>query len=210
MQIHDARFICSAATPKQYPPADLPEVAFAGRSNVGKSSLINKLLNRRKLVRTSKTPGCTQLLNFFDVNGRWRFVDFPGYGYAKAPGDVRRRWRPMVEAYVTSRRTLRGLVLLLDVRRLPSPEDLAFWSWLREQRVPVVAVVTKVDKLSRNDRARQVRTIAAHLACAPESLIRFSAASGEGRDELWAALERLLGEREAEDLRRLREEEGSR
>jgi GTP-binding protein len=195
MQIHDARFICSATTPEQYPPADLPEVAFAGRSNVGKSSLINKLLNRKKLVRTSKTPGCTQLLNFFEVNGRWRFVDFPGYGYAKVPGDVRRRWRPMVETYLTGRRTLRGLVLLLDARRLPSPEDLAFWFWLRERGVTVVAVVTKWDKLSRNDRARQVRTIAAHLACAPESLVRFSAASGEGREELWNALEGLLGER---------------
>jgi GTP-binding protein len=203
MQIHDATFTCSAATPEQYPPAGLPEVAFAGRSNVGKSSLINKLLNRRKLVRTSKTPGCTQLLNFFEVNGRWRFVDLPGYGYAKAPADVRRRWRPMVEAYLAGRRTLRGLVLLLDVRRLPSPEDLTFWSWLRERAVPVVAVVTKVDKLSRNDRARQLGTIAAHLACAPESLIRFSAASGEGRDELWAALERLLVERETEDPGRL-------
>jgi GTP-binding protein len=198
MHIHHANFICSAATPEQYPPAGPPEVAFAGRSNVGKSSLINKLLNRRKLVRTSKTPGCTQLLNFFEINGRWRFVDFPGYGYAKAPGDVRRRWRPMVEAYLAGRRTLRGLVLLLDVRRLPSAEDLTFWSWLRERAVPVVAVVTKVDKLSRKDRTPQVRTIAAHLACPPESLIRFSAASGEGRDELWAALERLLVERKAE------------
>jgi GTP-binding protein len=196
MQIHHARFICSAATPEQYPPAGLPEVAFAGRSNVGKSSLINKLLNRKKLVRTSKTPGCTQLLNFFEVNGRWRFVDFPGYGYAKVPGDVRRRWRPMVETYLTARRTLRGLVLLLDVRRLPSPEDLAFWLWLRERGVSVVAVVTKVDKLSRNDRARQVRAIAAHLACASESLVRFSAASGEGREELWNALKGLLGERD--------------
>jgi GTP-binding protein len=198
MHIHHANFICSAATPEQYPPAGPPEVAFAGRSNVGTSSLINKLLNRRKLVRTSKTPGCTQLLNFFEINGRWRFVDFPGYGYAKAPGDVRRRWRPMVEAYLAGRRTLRGLVLLLDVRRLPSAEDLTFWSWLRERAVPVVAVVTKVDKLSRKDRTPQVRTIAAHLACPPESLIRFSAASGEGRDELWAALERLLVERKAE------------
>ena len=194
MQIHDARFICSSMTPEQYPPADLPEIAFAGRSNVGKSSLINRLLNRKNLVRTSKTPGCTQLLNFFEVNRRCRFVDFPGYGYAKVPGDVKRRWRPMVEAYLTGRRTMRGLVLLLDARRLPSPEDLAFWSWLRERAVPVVAVVTKVDKLSRNDRARQVGTIAAHLACAPESLVPFSAASGEGRDELWAVLKGLLGE----------------
>ena len=196
MQIHDARFICSAATPEQYPQAGLPEVAFAGRSNVGKSSLINKLLNRKKLVRTSKTPGCTQLLNFFEVNGRWRFVDFPGYGYAKVPAEERRRWRPMVERYLNGRRTLRGLVLILDVRRLPSPEDLSLWSWLQERGLAVIAVVTKVDKLSRNERAKQISAIAGRLGWGPESLLRFSATSGEGREELWSALEALLGGQE--------------
>jgi GTP-binding protein len=196
MQIREARFLCSATTPEHYPPADLLEVAFAGRSNVGKSSLINTLLKRKKLVRTSKTPGCTQLLNFFEVNGRWRFVDFPGYGYAKAPAEVRRRWRPMVERYLTGRSTLRGLVLILDVRRLPSPEDLSFWSWLKERGLPVIAVVTKVDKLSRNERAKQVSAIAGRLGCEPGSLLRFSAASGEGREDLWIALEALLGEKQ--------------
>jgi GTP-binding protein len=196
MQIREARFLCSATTPEHYPPADLPEVAFAGRSNVGKSSLINNLLKRKKLVRTSKTPGCTQLLNFFEVNGRWRFVDFPGYGYAKAPAEVRRRWRPMVERYLTGRSTLRGLVLLLDARRLPSPEDLSFWSWLKERGLPVIAVVTKVDKLSRNERAKQVSAIAGCLGCEPKSLIRFSATSGEGREDLWIALEALIGEKQ--------------
>ena len=156
MRIHQARFLCSATTPEHYPPQDLLEVAFAGRSNVGKSSLINTLLNRKKLVRTSKTPGCTQLLNFFEVDGRWRFVDFPGYGYARVPAEVRKHWRPMVETYLKGRRTLRGLVLILDVRRLPSPEDLSFWSWLQERGLSVIAVLTKVDKLSRNERAKQV------------------------------------------------------
>jgi GTP-binding protein len=196
MQIREARFLCSATTPEQYPPADLPEVAFAGRSNVGKSSLINALLSRKNLVRTSKTPGCTQLLNFFEVNGRWRFVDFPGYGYAKVPAEVRRRWRPMVEKYLIGRRTLRGLVLILDVRRLPSPQDLSFWSWLQERGLPVIVAVTKVDKLSRNKRGKQVSAIAERLGCGPESLLRFSATSGEGREVLWSALEALLGERQ--------------
>jgi GTP-binding protein len=196
MQSHQARFLCSAATPEQYPPEDLLEVAFAGRSNVGKSSLINTLLNRKKLVRTSKTPGCTQLLNFFEVNGRWRFVDFPGYGYAKVPTEVRRGWRPMVERYLKERRTLRGLVLILDVRRLPSPEDLSLWCWLQERGLSVIAVVTKVDKLSRNERAKQISAIAGRLGCGPESLLRFSAASGEGREELWSALEALLDGKE--------------
>ena len=110
MMIRSAKFICSAVTPEHYPPADLPEVAFAGRSNVGKSSLINKILNRKKLVRTSKTPGRTQLLNFFEINEIYRFVDLPGYGYAKVPAEVQKRWRPMVETYLTSRPNMRGIL----------------------------------------------------------------------------------------------------
>jgi GTP-binding protein len=193
MQVHSATFLCSAVSPEQYPPEDLPEVAFAGRSNVGKSSLLNKLLNRKKLVRTSKTPGCTQLLNFFDINERWRFVDLPGYGYAKVPAAVKRRWRPMVETYLTSRSTMRGIVLLLDVRRTPSPEDLTFWDWLKARGMPVVAVLTKVDKLSRNQRKKQAAGIAAALDCEPKALLQFSAATGEGREALWRALKPLLG-----------------
>ena len=131
MLVRSAKFICSAVTPEQYPLTDLPEVAFAGRSNVGKSSLINKILNRKKLVRTSKTPGRTQLLNFFEINGIYRFVDLPGYGYAKVPDEVRKRWRPMVETYLTTRENMRGIVLLLDLRRMPSREDLTLWHWLQ-------------------------------------------------------------------------------
>ena len=122
MIIRSAKFICSAVTPGQYPPDDLPEVAFAGRSNVGKSSLINKILNRKKLVRTSKTPGRTQLLNFFEINELWRFVDLPGYGYAKVPAEVQKRWRPMVESYLTTRVNFRGMVWLLDIRLEVSKE----------------------------------------------------------------------------------------
>jgi GTP-binding protein len=192
MIIRSAKFICSAVTPEHYPPADLPEVAFAGRSNVGKSSLINKILNRKKLVRTSKTPGRTQLLNFFEINKVYRFVDLPGYGYAKVPAEVQKRWRPMVETYLTSRSNMRGMVLLLDIRREPSKEDLNLWHWLQTMSIEVVTVTTKVDKLSRNKRNKQIAAIAKTLGCKKEELIEFSAMTGEGRHEIWKELLRLL------------------
>jgi len=192
MIIQSAKFICSAVTPEQYPPADLPEVAFAGRSNVGKSSLINKILNRKKLVRTSKTPGRTQLLNFFEINNIYRFVDLPGYGYAKVPDEVKKRWRPMVEAYLAGRTNMRGIVLLLDLRRMPSKEDLTLWHWLQAKRIEVITVVTKVDKISKNKRTRQIGSIAKSLGCGTEALLQFSALTGEGREEIWKELLRLL------------------
>ena len=192
MIIRSAKFICSAVTPEQYPPADLPEAAFAGRSNVGKSSLINKILNRKKLVRTSKTPGRTQLLNFFEINEIYRFVDLPGYGYAKVPAEIQKRWRPMVETYLTSRPNLRGMVLLLDIRREPSKEDLNLWHWLQTMSIEVVKVITKADKLSRNKRNKQIAAIAKTLGCKKEELIEFSAITGEGRHEIWKELLRLL------------------
>jgi GTP-binding protein len=193
MIIYSAKFICSAVTPGQYPPDDFPEVAFAGRSNVGKSSLINKILNRKKLVRTSKTPGRTQLLNFFEINELWRFVDLPGYGYAKVPVEIKKRWRPMVESYLTSRVNLRGMVWLLDIRREVSKEDLHLWDWLQAKQVPVIIVVTKADKLSKNKRNKQAASIAKSLGRKAQELIQFSATSGEGKDEIWQALRQVLG-----------------
>jgi GTP-binding protein len=166
--------------------------AFAGRSNVGKSALINKLLNRKKLVRTSKTPGRTQLLNFFEINGIYHFVDLPGYGYAKVPEEVRRRWRPMVETYLQGRATMRGIVLLLDIRRTPSKEDLTLFHWLQANGIEVITVITKVDKLSKNKRNKQIASIAKSLGCNAEELVQFSAISGEGRNALWQQLLELL------------------
>ena len=192
MIIRSAKFVCSAVTPEQYPPDDLPEVAFAGRSNVGKSSLINKILNRKKLVRTSKTPGRTQLLNFFEINELWRFVDLPGYGYAKVPKEVQKRWRPMVENYLTTRVNLRGMVWLLDIRREVSKEDLTLWDWLRTEELTVIVVITKADKLSKNKRNKQAAAIAKSLGRKTRELIQFSAISGEGKDEIWQELIRLL------------------
>ena len=192
MIIRSAKFICSAVTPEQYPPDDLPEVAFAGRSNVGKSSLINKILNRKKLVRTSKTPGRTQLLNFFEINELWRFVDLPGYGYAKVPKEVQKRWRPMVETYLTTRVNLRGMVWLLDIRREVSKEDLTLWYWLRTKELTVIVVITKADKLSKNKRNKQAASIAKSLGMKARELIQFSAISGEGKEEIWQELLKIL------------------
>jgi GTP-binding protein len=192
MIIRSAKFICSAVKPEHYPSADLPEVAFAGRSNVGKSSLINKILNRKKLVRTSKTPGRTQLLNFFEINEVYRFVDLPGYGYAKVPAEVQKRWRPMVENYLTTRVNLRGMVWLLDIRREVSKEDLTLWDWLQAQQLKVIIVITKADKLSKNKRHKQAARIAKSLGRKTQELIQFSAISGEGKDEIWQELIRLF------------------
>ena len=132
------------------------------------------------------------MLNFFEVNGIYRFVDLPGYGYAKVPEEVRRRWRPMVETYLTSRSNMRGIVLLLDLRRMPSREDLIFWDWLQARSVEVIAVVTKVDKLRSNKRNKQVASIARSLGCKATELLQFSAVTGEGRDGLWQQLLKLL------------------
>ena len=130
MKVLSAEFVLSAKEPAHYPPAVLPEIAFAGRSNVGKSSLINTLLNRKRLARTSNTPGRTQEINFFRVNDRFAFIDLPGYGYAKVPESIRKQWGPMVETYLRERDTLRLVVLILDVRRDPSEEDLQLIDWL--------------------------------------------------------------------------------
>jgi len=184
--VKNTEFIKSAAKPAHYPPATLPEIAFAGRSNVGKSSLINVLVNRKNLVRTSSTPGRTQLINFFIL------VDLPGYGYAKVPLAVKREWGPMMESYLSSRYTLRGTVLILDIRRVPAAEDRQMLDWLRAYDIEPILVVTKCDKVSRNERARQAKTIASSLGVATDELTFFSTLTREGKDEIWERIARLL------------------
>src|SRR5512147_645227 len=138
MMITSAEFVTSAVRPAQYPPSDLPEFAFAGRSNVGKSSLINTLVSRRKLVQTSSTPGKTRLINFFRVNGAFTFVDLPGYGYARVSQEERRRWRPMVEQYLSGRENLKAVVVILDIRRVPTAEDGKLLQWLDREGIPTL------------------------------------------------------------------------
>jgi GTP-binding protein len=192
MHVKSTVFIKSATKPAHYPEGDRPEIAFAGRSNVGKSSLINVLVNRKKLVRTSSTPGRTQLINFFDVNEAFTLVDLPGYGFAKVPLDVKRQWGPMMETYLSSRANLQGVVLILDIRRVPRDEDLQMLTWLRTFSVPPLLVVTKCDKVSKNERERQMGLIAKELGVSKSELIPFSALSREGLDEIWRRIERLL------------------
>ena len=193
MIIKCAEFITSAVTPSQYPPADPPEIAFAGRSNVGKSSLINKLLNRRHLVKTSSTPGRTQLINFFSINEGFTFVDLPGYGYAKVPLNIRKKWGPMVETYLSSRETLKGIVLILDIRRMPREEERDLINWLNYYRLSSILVLTKIDKLSKSKQGKQRKEIAESLSLEDSDLILFSAKSGFGKEVLWPAIEKLLG-----------------
>ncbi|MBL0712316.1 MAG: YihA family ribosome biogenesis GTP-binding protein [Desulfosarcina sp.] len=193
MIVKSAEFITSAVQPHQYPPADQPEIAFAGRSNVGKSSLINKLVNRRRLVRTSRTPGRTRLINFFLINQTFRFVDLPGYGYAKVPANVQRQWGPMIETYLTHRRGLHGLILIVDIRRTPGPAEIDLLHWLDHHGIACRVVATKTDKLSRNKQVRPARRIAEALGLGQDDLMLFSAKNGAGREAVWWSVADMLG-----------------
>ena len=185
----DAAFLKSAFEASQYPPPDRAEVAFAGRSNVGKSSLLNALVNRKKLARTSSTPGRTQALNFFRVNERFTFVDLPGYGYARVSRQVKKSWRGMVETYVRNRPNLKAVVVIVDIRRDLEEDDRSFMEWLKHEGKEVVPVLTKVDKLNRKERDSRVRKMESELSgIGSLKPILFSAKTGEGRKEIWDRL----------------------
>ena len=190
MKIASAEFVKSAVQAVQYPDALLPEVAFVGRSNVGKSSLINTLANRRNLAKTSNTPGRTQLVNFFVINKSISFVDLPGYGYAKVPLSVKKGWQAMVEEYLETRRSLRLVVLILDIRREPSENDDMLIEWLRRRDINVAFVLTKADKLSGNQLAVARRKIGEHLGVLHDAILPFSAKTRSGRDDIWRTIEK--------------------
>jgi GTP-binding protein len=192
MHIRSAQFITSAVKPAQYPPPDFPEVAFAGRSNVGKSSLINTLVNRKRLVKTSSTPGRTQLINFFLVNGSLSLVDLPGYGYAKVPLAVKKKWGPMIETYLSTRTGLTAVVLLMDIRRTPKEEEFRLFDWLAHYTIAVVPVLTKADKLSKTKQQKQLQAITRILDIPEQELILFSAKSRLGKEALWRRLARHI------------------
>jgi GTP-binding protein len=189
MKIISAEFVKSATKPSEYPQGNFPEVAFAGKSNVGKSSLINALVNRKNLAKTSSSPGRTQIINFFLVNGKISLVDLPGYGYSKVSLQVRKNWKPMVESYLQTRKEIRLVVLILDARRGVSPDDLALLDWLDYHKIPSLIVLTKVDKLSQIERARQKRALAENSLLAEKSPAFFSAVTGEGREEVWKMIQ---------------------
>jgi GTP-binding protein len=174
------------------PESVLPEVAFAGRSNVGKSSLLNCLVHRKKFARVSNTPGRTREINFFMVNDAFVFVDLPGYGYARVSKERRAEWRPLIESYLRRSPQLRGIVQLLDVRHDPTNDDRLMLDFLSEIGVPTIVVLTKVDKLTPTERRKQLAELPLRLGVDAEQVIAFSASTGEGRDELAAAIESLL------------------
>jgi GTP-binding protein len=194
--VKSAVFVKSAVRPAHYPPPEVPEVAFAGRSNVGKSSLINCLLERKKLVRTSRTPGQTQMINFFLINDAFYFVDLPGYGFARVSQRVRASWRPMMEAYFRKRDSLQGVVLILDARHPPTPDDLQLWNWLVDQGITGIPVLTKIDKISRGKWNSSQKQAAAALGTEADRIVLFSAETGYGREDILSLLLPLLAPKE--------------
>jgi GTP-binding protein len=188
-----ARFVTSAAQPSDFPPPSLPEIAVVGRSNVGKSSLINALVGQPNLARTSRTPGRTRLVNWFEIDGRFFLVDLPGYGYAQVSQATRESWRPLIEGYLAERTSLAGVLLLIDVRRGVQDEELDFTPWLAERGTPVVVALTKADKLAKNKRTLEVGHARRALGLGRDP-IAVSALSGDGIEPLWRAVVRLAGQ----------------
>jgi len=189
MKISDARFITSVFSPDRLPAAELPEIALCGRSNVGKSSLINLLL-RRRIAKTSATPGRTQSINFILINEAFYFVDLPGYGYANVPERVRHGWRSLIESYLHGRMSLCAVVLIVDARRDPGDDEVLFVQWLERARIPWMLAVTKIDKVPHGRRRQAIA--AWERALAPPAAAACSARTGHGADALWKLIEAHL------------------
>ena len=174
------------------PDSPYPEIAFAGKSNVGKSSLINALMNRRSLARTSSQPGKTQTINFYNINDAFYYVDLPGYGYAKVPVEEKVRWGKMIERYLQSSSMLKCLFLLIDIRHEPSANDKLMYDWIRERGYSPVIVATKVDKLNRSQVQRHVKQVREGLGLGEKgTVIPFSSVTKQGRAELWELIEKV-------------------
>ncbi|MFC5712681.1 ribosome biogenesis GTP-binding protein YihA/YsxC [Thalassorhabdus alkalitolerans] len=193
VKVTKAEIITSAVKPEQYPNTGLPEIALAGRSNVGKSSFINKVLNRKNLARTSSTPGKTRTLNFFNINDRLLFVDVPGYGFAKVGKGERAAWGKMIELYMQTREELRGVVLLVDIRHKPTGDDQQMYDYLKHFEIPVLVVATKADKVPKSKIQKHVKQVKETLEVEPEDkVILFSAETAQGKEEVWKELYRLI------------------
>jgi GTP-binding protein len=187
--IRDLEFLGGMAAPTGWRPAsELPEIAFSGRSNVGKSSLLNKLVRRKALARVSQSPGKTREINFYRVNHSFLLVDLPGYGYARVSKSMRQQWRPLIESYLRTSGALRGVVQLVDARHAPTGDDLQMLEFLAELGVPTIVALTKIDKLSRSAARERIEAAQRELGLDEEQIIPFSAVTGEGRDELAEAI----------------------
>lgn len=193
MKIKSSEFVLSAGRTAECPDGARAEIALSGRSNVGKSSLLNSLIGRRSLALVSGTPGKTQRLNYYLVNDRFHLVDLPGYGYAKAPGTTQDRWRRMMRDYLQTREQLMAVIQLVDCRHLPSKEDREMVQWLRDEELPFCLVATKIDKLGQTKRAPALRAITGALELpATHPLVAYSSNTGEGRSELLAWIAQAL------------------
>ena len=194
MDVHDVKLTISAVAAAQYPEDGRPEIACLGRSNVGKSSLINKLIKRKAMARTSSVPGKTQTLNFYDLDSRLFFVDVPGYGYAKVSKSARAKFAAMIETYLTTRQPLRGVVLLVDSRHEPTADDISMYQYLKYYQLRTLVVATKIDKTPKSKRLHVVKQINQRLDLnQTDTVIPFSAVTGEGYDAIWSWLSQTSG-----------------
>jgi GTP-binding protein len=195
MNITKAELVISAVKPEQYPDSGRPEVALAGRSNVGKSSFINKMINRKNLARTSSKPGKTPTLNFYLINDSFYFVDVPGYGFARVSKQERQKWGKMMETYFTTRETLKAALLLVDLRHPPTKDDVMMYEFFKHYEIPVIVIATKADKVPRGKQQKHAKIARETLRLAAgDSLILFSSETGQGKEEAWAALLPFLTE----------------
>lgn len=194
MKVKSAEIVISAVKPEQYPEGGLPEFALAGRSNVGKSSFINKMLNRKSLARTSSKPGKTQTLNFFLINENFYFVDVPGYGYAKVSKTERAAWGKMIETYLTSREQLKAVVLIIDLRHPPTADDVMMYDFLKHYGIPCIIINTKADKIPKSKWQKHLKITKEKLNLDPnDSIILFSSDTGHGKDEAWSLFQEYMG-----------------
>ncbi|MFD0047813.1 ribosome biogenesis GTP-binding protein YihA/YsxC [Actinomycetes bacterium NPDC127524] len=193
MKVTSADIVISAVKPEQYPGEQLPEFALAGRSNVGKSSFINKMINRKNLARTSSKPGKTQTLNFYIINDSLHFVDVPGYGYAKVSKSERAAWGKMIETYFTNREQLRAALLIVDLRHPPTKDDIAMYEFLKHYELPRIVVATKADKIPKGKWQKHLKITRETLGLDKEDeLILFSGETGEGKEKAWGILSKYM------------------
>ncbi|MGM0501787.1 MAG: ribosome biogenesis GTP-binding protein YihA/YsxC [Bacillota bacterium] len=193
MKINNPQYICSAAKYEDYPYHTLAEIALAGRSNVGKSSLINNLVNHKKLARTSSRPGKTQTINFYQIDNKFYFVDLPGYGFAKVPQDVKDEWGEMIETYLFNRKNLESVILLVDARHKPTKDDQMMYDWLLEMGMPTLIVATKADKVKRSKRKKQEKLIKETLNITDfTDFTFFSAKTGAGKKTVFKFIYQFL------------------